>query len=299
MKIRLDQAMVARGFTMTRSQAENYIRLGRVKIRPLTDAAWRVVTKPGFWLDETAEIKLDQDEQFVSRAALKLKSVAEILRLDFRDKTVLDIGSSTGGFTQFAITRGARKVIAVDVGTQQLAPILRKDPQFSRKIELHEKTDIRDLYYQKLTTSFAGLAGESRQKLREDSRSKSANDQAVYIHEIPDLVLADVSFISLREILPHIATNLADKNTQIVVMAKPQFEAGFSDGTTQKSSRQIAEKNLTRGIVKNEKIRRQILTNFETFAKNHGFLIQNKRDSDVAGAHGNRERFYLLKSTKS
>lgn len=239
-KYRLDQLLTARKLVASRSQAENYIRLGKVSVNG------RVIDKPGYFASDTAEIKLDQDEQFVSRAALKLKSVAEKLKLDFRDKTILDIGSSTGGFTEFALTRGAKKVIAVDVGTDQLHPKLRAD----KRIELHEKTDIRDF-----TTP-----------------------------EEIDIVLADVSFISLREILPHAAKNLADSQTQIVAMVKPQFETG------------ARVKNA--GVVKNDTERRRILRDFEVWARQY-FVIKDKADSDIRGATGNQERFYLLQKTNN
>ena len=91
----------------------------------------------------------------------------------------------------------------------------------------------------------------------------------------------DVSFISLRDILPHIAKNLSHKNTQIVAMVKPQFEAG--------------KHQVNKGVIKNDSVRRQILSDFEAWAKQY-FVIQDKRDSEVAGSKGNRERFYLLKT---
>lgn len=202
----------------------------------------RVITKPGHFVGPNAEIKLAADNQYVSRAGLKLESVAKVLGLDFRDKTVLDIGSSTGGFTDYSLRNGARKVWAVDVGTDQLHPSLRGD----KRIELHEKTDIRDFY----------------------------------LDEMPGMIVIDVSFISLREILPHVCRHLSDTNTQIVAMVKPQFEAG--KGQTNK------------GIIKNDAMRRQILKDFEDWSRSY-FIIKNKRDSDVAGAKGNQERFYLLR----
>lgn len=189
-------------------------------------------------------MKQSEPGEYVSRAALKLASVAEVLELDFRDKIVLDIGSSTGGFTQFSLEHGATRVIAVEVGTNQLHPSLRPDP----RIQLMEKTDIRDV-------------------------------KAEQLNHKPDLILADVSFISLKEILPS-ALKLAAKDALFAVMVKPQFEARNSD------------KN--KGIVKNERLRRDILKDFEEWAKNY-FVILNKADSAVAGTHGNRERFYLLK----
>jgi 23S rRNA (cytidine1920-2'-O)/16S rRNA (cytidine1409-2'-O)-methyltransferase len=96
---------------------------------------------------------------------------------------------------------------------------------------------------------------------------------------MPDLVVADVSFISLREILPHIAT-LCDRHTDIAVMVKPQFEA-------------LQSSLKHKGVIKNDKMRREILRDFELWAKDR-FVIVDKADSDVAGAKGNLERFYLL-----
>lgn len=239
-KQRLDIELTKQGLTTSRSQAESWVRLGKVTVDG------QVVTKPGHFIRDNAVIKLTAKEQYVSRAGLKLASVAELLHLDFRGKTVLDVGSSTGGFTDYALRRGAKKVFAVDVGTEQLHPSLRGNPA----IELHEKTDIRDFY----------LPGDK-----------------------PDIIVIDVSFISLREILPHLAKELSADTTQIAAMLKPQFEAGRDQ--------------TNKGIIKNDAVRRQILRDFETWAKQY-FVILDKRDSDVHGAHGNQERFYLLKKTK-
>lgn len=236
-KQRLDQAVVSRGLTPTRSQAESFIKLGEVRVNG------EVVTKPGFFVNDTHDITLHAAVQYVSRAALKLASVAEVLHLSFDDAVVLDVGSSTGGFTDYSLQHGARKVIAVDVGSNQLHPSLRTDT----RIELHEQTDIRDL-------------------------KKPA--------EAIDVVVADVSFISLREILPAVK-QLCTKHTVLVVMVKPQFEAGAS--------------NLKhKGVVKNDAMRRTILKDFESWVT-RSFVIKDKADSQVAGATGNRERFYLLK----
>lgn len=235
-KTRLDQTMVARGLVSTRSQAESWIRLGKVTV----DGS--VVKKPGHFVSDTSLIALTATERYVSRAGLKLSSVADRLSVDFRDKTVLDVGSSTGGFTDYALQHGARKVIAVDVGTDQLHPKLRAD----ERVELHEKTDIR------------GFAPS----------------------EAPDMVVIDVSFVSLRDILPHIA-RIVSHEAAILAMVKPQFEAGRG---------QLGSS----GVVKNDTMRRTILKNFEQWSKRY-FVIVDKADSEVAGEHGNRERFYHLR----
>jgi 23S rRNA (cytidine1920-2'-O)/16S rRNA (cytidine1409-2'-O)-methyltransferase len=242
MKQRLDAALTVMGLAPTRSQAESVIKLGEVKVNG------QVITKPGYFVSENSEIQLLEKERYVSRAGLKLASVAELLNLDFRDATVLDVGSSTGGFTDYSLKHGAKKVYAVDVGTEQLHPSLRKD----KRIELHEKTDIRDFRI---------------------SAKPGAEP------EMPDIIVIDVSFISLREILPHIARELSGSNTKIVAMVKPQFEAGRNQ--------------TNKGVIKNDAMRRQILKDFEIWSKDY-FVIEDKRDSDVAGAKGNQERFYLL-----
>jgi 23S rRNA (cytidine1920-2'-O)/16S rRNA (cytidine1409-2'-O)-methyltransferase len=229
--------MARRGLVETRSQAESWIKLGKVTVDG------KSATKPGTFVREDSVIKLTAKEQYVSRAGLKLASVAKVLGADFRGKTVLDVGSSTGGFTDYALQLGAEKVYAGDVGPEQLHPSLHGQS----KIELHEKTDIRDF-----TPATA-----------------------------PDIVVIDVSFVSLRDILPHVVS-VSGPHTQILAMVKPQFEA---------QRRQLGNS----GVIKNETVRRQILKDFEAWSKPY-VIIQDKSDSEVSGSRGNTERFYLLKA---
>lgn len=236
MKQRLDKYLVQIGAAPTRSQAEHLVRLGEVTVDG------RVATKPGQMVDDSMRIQVALRERYVSRAGLKLASVANKLDVQFDGAVVLDVGSSTGGFTDYALRHGARRVIAVDVGTDQLHPTLRSD----ERIDLHEKTDIRDF--------------------RPDVT--------------PDIIVMDVSFISARQVLPHLVS-IAGPGTVFVIMIKPQFEA--------------KRDQLTRGgIVKNDKHRRQILADFESWVR-RDFVIIDKTDSDIAGTHGNRERFYRLR----
>jgi 23S rRNA (cytidine1920-2'-O)/16S rRNA (cytidine1409-2'-O)-methyltransferase len=234
-KKRLDVALAQRGLVASRSQAESYIKLGKVKVNG------KILNKSSILVSDDDALEVRGEERYVSRAALKLESVAKKLKLDFKDRTVLDVGSSTGGFTDYALQHGAKKVVAVDVGTDQLHPSLRAD----ERIELHEKTDIRDF-------------------------SLPAK---------PDIILIDVSFISLRHILPAVS-DLEAKDTLVAAMLKPQFEA--------------SPREVNKGVIKNDAIRRKILRDFEQWVKQY-FLIIDKADSEVAGAKGNRERFYLLK----
>lgn len=189
--------------------------------------------------------QIDATELYVSRAAYKLDSVADILNLDFNTKVVLDVGSSTGGFSDYALKHGAQKVIAVEKGTNQMDQTLK----LNSRLELHEKTDIRSFIY----------------------------DQPI------DLVLIDVSFISLREILPSIR-KFTIKGTRIIAMVKPQFEANN-------------DKLLNHGVIKNETIRRQVLLSLESWLKDQ-FVIEGKADSKVTGTKGNKERFYKLYCSK-
>lgn len=248
MKQRLDHLVFTRGLVPSRSQAESWIKLGKVLVNG------KVVTKPGAAVEETAALVLNAKEQYVSRAGLKLASVAQVLRLDFKGKTMLDVGSSTGGFTDYALQHGAQKVYAVELGTNQLHPTLHGDT----RIELHEQTDIRKVFLPK---------------------DKHATGDSVII-DTPDIIVIDVSFISLREILPHIA-RLCGAQTVVAAMVKPQFEA--------------RESNLKhKGVIKNDRIRRDILKDFEVWVTPY-FVTIDKADSDVAGTKGNRERFYKMR----
>ena len=196
----------------------------------------------------------------VSRAENKLAGAAQAFSYDFRGKTVLDIGSSTGGFTEYALLRGAKKVIAVEKGTKQMKAPLRFDP----RIDLREKTDIFSV---------------TRSSLSRDQNEINENESKTEIRI--DTILADVSFISLKQVLLHAKKQLATPQTDFLVMLKPQFEA--------------KPFQLKNGIVKNETIRRDIIKDFEAWLKNNGFLIVNKRDNILAGKNGNLERFYFLK----
>lgn len=258
-KNRLDIELLNRQLVSSRSQAENLIKLGLVLVNK------KSITKPGYFVGHDSEISVTKSP-FVSRAALKLASVANIFQLSFTGKVVLDVGSSTGGFTEFALKNGAKKVFAVDVGTNQLHPSLRSNS----KIELHEQTNILDIRPWKL---------DLRNNIKKDTMVQGPKSN-VYISGVPDIVLIDVSFVSLRTILPHISKYLANKNTQVVAMLKPQFESGSS------------LKN--KGVIKNDSIRRKIIKDFEAWVKQY-YIIEQKADSAVAGQKGNQEKFYLLK----
>ena len=242
---RLDLKLVELNVVPTRSRAENLIKLKKVLVND------SICVKPSRKVRDSDQISI-KDDQYVSRAAYKLESVVKKLNLNFYNKKILDIGSSTGGFTELALKLGASKVIDVEIGNKQLHPSLRDNP----RITLYENTDINDV-------------------LPFDSKKSG-----IKLDFIPEMVLMDISFTSIREVIDRVV-KLIDHNTILVVMAKPQFEAKNSNFKH-------------KGIIKNEKIRRQILKDFEESIRNY-FIILNKADSLVSGSKGNVERFYLLK----
>ncbi|MDO4889083.1 MAG: SAM-dependent methyltransferase [Candidatus Saccharibacteria bacterium] len=194
----------------------------------------------------------------VSRAEFKIEGASLAFNFDFRGKTVLDIGSSTGGFTEFALAAGALMVVAVEKGARQMKAPLR----FDSKVELHEKTDIFD------------VVAEGHKNDELDGMAKKV------IIPNPDVILADVSFISLKPVLAYAKKYIASAKTEFLVMLKPQFEA--------------LDSQLNRGVVKNERVRREIIRDFEGWLKSNGFVIKGKKDNNLAGKKGNLERFYWL-----
>ncbi len=202
-------------------------------------------------------------DNIVSRAELKLLEATEAFRYDFREKTVLDIGSSTGGFTELALRKGAKRVIAIEKGTKQMKASLRFDP----RVDLYEKTDFFDVVGVDETGKIVIKQGENA-------------GQPVKAMQV-QTVVADVSFVSLRPILQH-TQQIVGQGADYLVMLKPQFEA--------------RSEQLNRGVVKNERMRRKIARDFEQWLAKHGFVVVKKRDNEIVGkVGGNRERFYWLR----
>lgn len=241
MKTRLDQLLAEKGLVETRNQAQAIIMAGKVFV----DGVRR--DKPGWQTVDDVDVRVEAGPRYVSRAGGKLESADKKFKINFKDKVVLDVGSSTGGFTDYALQNGAAKVYAVDVGTHQLHEKLR----FDSRVVVMEKTDIRQ----------------------------------ARLPEPADIAVIDVSFISLRLVLPSVA-QLIKPGGVIAAMVKPQFEAGVKDASKHK------------GVIKNDTIRRRILKDFEDWARQNGFRVLDKSDSEVSGAKGNIERFYLLKRVR-
>lgn len=237
MKTRLDVFLAEKGLVQNRTKAGAMIMAGQVKV------GGKVVDKAGFFVSADAKIEIKDLPRYASRGGEKLASANARFKIDFNNKIILDVGSSTGGFTDYAIQNGAQIVYAVDVGTGQLDWRLRSNP----KVVVMEKTDIRLV-----------------KKLPEP----------------PDIITIDVSFISLSQIMPYVLA-LCRPKTIVIAMAKPHFEADYKTASKHK------------GVIKNEKIRREILKKVELQLK-QWFVVKNKADSKVAGAKGNIERFFLL-----
>lgn len=181
--MRIDQLLVARGVFDSRARARAAIEAGLVK------ADGRTVAKPSEKVAEDAVIEAEAAHRWVGRGALKLERALDLWPVAVEGRVVLDVGASTGGFTEVCLDRGAARVFAVDVGTGQLHPTVAADP---RVVNL-EKTDARDLTPQLIT-------------------------------EAPSLIVCDASFISLLKVLP-VALELAASGADLITLVKPQFEA--------------------------------------------------------------------------
>ena len=185
MAIRLDTLLVQRGHAASRARARRLIEAGSVRVEG------EIVTKPGRTVPEDAEPELDEpDIPYASRAGLKLEAALDHFRLDPAGARVLDVGASTGGFTDLLLQRGAAEVVTVDVGTDQLHPRLRSDP----RVRCHERTDIRKVAPADLGAPF-------------------------------DWLVADLSFLGLGVVLPRLRP-LVTGASVVLVLVKPQFEVG-------------------------------------------------------------------------
>ncbi len=240
-QMRLDQLLVTRGMIGGRDRAKELIQQGNI----LVDG--KTVNKPAQKVDPECAVEILNDAaHFVSRAAHKLDGALNNFEIDLKNRIVLDVGASTGGFTQCALERGAAHVYAVDVGSGQLAEVLQRNERVSNL----EKTDIRLL-------------------------------QADQLQQQPDFAACDVSFISLRLVLPAISELLAPSG-EAVVLIKPQFEAGRSD--------------VGRGgLVKDPKVHLRVLQEMVETFKLNGFTVAGMTVSPIRGGDGNAEFLAWLK----
>jgi 23S rRNA (cytidine1920-2'-O)/16S rRNA (cytidine1409-2'-O)-methyltransferase len=240
-KERIDRLLVEKGLAPSRERARALIMAGAVLV---DDVA---VTKAGTPVSPGAAIRLRGDDcPYVSRGGLKLAGALDDLDIDLSGKVVLDVGASTGGFTDVCLKRGAARVFAVDVGTNQLDYSLRQDP---RVVSL-EKTNARHLTPEALPGS-------------------------------ADLVVIDVSFISITKILPAVTACLSPGGA-VVAMVKPQFEAG-------------REKVGKGGVVRDPDARAEAVDKVIAAAVDMGMTFLGRADARIRGPKGNQETFVHLK----
>lgn len=243
MRERADQLLVKRGLVRSRARAQDEIKAGHVR------ADGERIDKPGQLIAPTANLTLENENPYVSRGALKLAHALDHFKIDPTDKTVLDIGASTGGFTQLCLARGAAKIYAVDVGEGQLAPELQTD---SRIVQL-PKTDARAL-------------------------NKAIIDTA------PNLIVCDVSFISLEKALTA-ALALAAPQAILVALIKPQFEAG-------------REHIASGGIVRAAEVREAVAARIRDWLNEQpNWRVDGVIESPIEGGDGNRE--YLVAARRT
>lgn len=227
MKKRLDTLLVERGLAATRSQAQALVLAGLV---PGFD-------KPGSQVDEAVALVVESPPRFVSRGGEKLAHALEAFAVDPAGRDCLDVGASTGGFTDCLLQAGARRVIALDVGYGQLHPRLRGDP----RVTVLERVNAREV----TQLPFA-----------------------------PELVTCDVSFISVRTVLPPLL-RLAAPGWQALVLVKPQFEAGRAE--------------VRKGVVRDPDVRRRVVREVCAAAARWGARVAGVVDSGLPGPKGNRE----------
>lgn len=193
MSVRLDQLLVERGFVDSRSQAQRVVKEGRVEANFGT---WQLVSKSSLKLDLDTPIRIIEDESdlYVSRGALKLKGAHQRFNLSFHGKVAIDVGQSTGGFTDYLLQQGAARVIGIEVGHDQLAKKLREDP----RVICIEGYNARNLAPELIEHSPSGHF---------------------------DFAVMDVSFISQTLILPGLIA-LLSPGSWLITLVKPQFELG-------------------------------------------------------------------------
>ena len=244
---RLDKELIARNLVSSRTKAQELIEKGYVLVNG------KQLNKTSFQVAETDKIEIKENEvlKYVSRGGLKLEKAIKVFNYSVKGKTIMDIGSSTGGFTDCCLQNGAKKMICIDVGSNVMDATLRKD----NRIELYENTNIKDAD----SSLFNGI----------------------------DLIVVDVSFISLERIIERVSGE--NIKVDIICLIKPQFECG----------KEIAKKY--NGVILNKTVHKDILKNvISKFAKN-GFNLLGLDVSPIKGGDGNIEylAYFTNKSDKS
>jgi len=246
-KQRLDQLLVDRGLFSSRTKAQAAIMAGLIFV----DGQKSDKAGKSFSADIEIEVK-GQPHPYVGRGGVKLEQALKKFKINVKDKVAIDVGASTGGFTDCLLQNGAAKVYAVDVGYGQLAWKLRQDP----RVKVLERTNARNLTLKDLGLKTSDI----------------------------NLAVIDVSFISLAKILPAVYNLLAEQ-AEVIALIKPQFEA----------KREQVGKG---GIVKDDKVRQEVIAKTRHKAEALGFKAQGTIESPITGADGNVEYLIYLRKGK-
>lgn len=242
-KERLDKILVDLGYFETRSKASSAIIAGDVLI------GTEVITKAGFQLDPSKEYEFKvKTSPYVSRGGFKLKKALESFDVNVKDRVCLDAGASTGGFTDCLLQNGAKFVYSADVGYGQLDWKIRS----SEKVKVIEKTNLKNCLY-------ADIYSEGEEEA--------------------DLLVSDLSFISLTKVLPNLKKLMKQDFHEMICLIKPQFEAG----------KEQVEKG---GVVKDKKVHEEVIKNVITCVKSLDYTIKGLTYSSIKGPAGNIE--YLI-----
>lgn len=243
-KERLDKILVDLGYFDNKSKASAAIMSGNVKIND------EVITKSGFQIDPTKKLEIEiKSMPYVSRGGFKLEKALKTFDVNVKDRICFDAGASTGGFTDCLLQNGAKKVYAVDVGYGQLAWKIRSD----ERVKTIEKTNIR-------TCSFEEIYLDS--------------------DDVADLLVMDVSFISIEKVLPNLKKLLNPDFQEFICLIKPQFEAGKS------------EVDKGAGVITDKNVHVDVINNVIDFVKSLNYEVLDLTFSSIKGPSGNIE--YLI-----
>lgn len=242
-KLRLDQLLFDRGLAESRSKAQALVMAGVVF------SGDKKLDKPGQQVAPDIEITIKgQDHPWVSRGGLKLSGAIAHFNIDVKDKVAADLGASTGGFTDVLLHNGARKIYAIDVGQGQLAWKLQQDT----RVVVMDKTNVR-------------------------------HAEASHFAEKIDVIVSDLSFISLKTALPAML-DIAAKGAQLIALIKPQFEVG----------KDLVGKG---GIVRDPELHRQVCNDIESWLREKRWDVRGVTESPITGQEGNRE--FLIYAVKA
>lgn len=235
--MRLDVYLVNENFFTSRSKAQEEIKAGHIKVNG------KIIMKPNFDVD-SPQIEIIDMCPYVSRGGYKLEAAIKNFHLCFDNKVVLDIGSSTGGFTDCSLQHNAKVVYSVDVGSFQLAEKLRNDS----RVKLYENTNILDF--------------TPPEKI--------------------DILVMDVSFVSVEHLIPALL-HLIDDNNYLVLLIKPQFEVG---------------KMVGKGVIRDKKVHLKVLEQVDSYLSSNGLFINKLAPSPIKGGSGNIEFIAVVSKSK-